>query len=217
VTATAPPEPPRSPVSLDPLITVWPEGHRIIRCHDSAFGGTQYNPSPDGSSRFRPFSAAGAVVPVMYGADLFEGALAETLFHGVLGGDAESRVFLSRYRTWTRSTIAPKRELRLIELSTFGLRRLGLERRHLIDTGPDAYAYTARWATALYKHPARPDGLLWVSRLYDVAKSMILFGTRVPFSDLAVVDVPLALAVDPGLSAVMQAATYAAINVVHES
>ena len=197
-------------------MVTWRRGDRIFRCHDSAFGGTQYNPSPNGASRFRPFRADGTVVPVIYGADVFQGALAETVFHGVLGGDGESRVFSSRFRTWQRSLIAPKRDLRLVDLSTFGLRRLGLERRHLIDTGPDAYPYTARWATVLHAHAERPDGLLWVSRLYDLARSLILFGTRVPFTDLEVVDVPLPLGVDPGLSNLRAAAEEAAITLVED-
>ncbi|MEN3281418.1 MAG: hypothetical protein V7607_2558 [Solirubrobacteraceae bacterium] len=210
------PEPP-TPGSLNPLLVTWRKGEPILRCHDSRFGGNEYNPSEHGSGRFRPLRTDDEFVPVLYGADVFEGALAESVFHDVLAGTPEQRVFVSRFRTWVRSTIAPNRDLRLVQLFGFGLRRLGLERRHLIETGHEAYPYTARWALALYGHPEQPDGIVWMSRLYDEAHSLMLFGTRVGRVELDVVDVPLALGAEVGLRTISLLAAEADITVVDDS
>jgi hypothetical protein len=215
VSDATPPEPPASLDGVNLKWETWSSGTPIQRCYPSLYGAGQFNDRPDGEARFRPVIIGGRVVPVLYGADSVEGALAETVFHDVLDG-SERRVFLRRFRTWSRSSIAPTRDLRLIQLYGWGLRPLGVEKRHLIETGREAYPYTARWARLLYEHPGEADGLIWASRLYDVAKAMVLFGTRVPQSAFEVVAPQVPLAVSPGVDEVRRAASEANILLVEE-
>ena len=57
--------------------------------------------------------------------------------------------------------LEPGRALRLVDLTGPGLALLGADGR--LATGD--YAVAQRWALALWRHPARPDGLLYRSRL----------------------------------------------------
>jgi hypothetical protein len=63
----------------------------------------------------------------------------------------------------------------------------GIERRQLIDTLPDAYRRTARWAAAVHAAAPAIQGLVWTSRRCDPECAMMLFGDRVPAATLQVV------------------------------
>ena len=207
-----PPDPP-PPDQLDPLLRTWEAGTPIFRCHNASWGATEYNGSPS-PGRFRPFDDDRRVVPTIYGADVFEGALSESVFHDVPVRGGSRKVLAHRLRPVVRNVFAPKEPLKLVALTSRGLARLGLHRTELIDTPPDAYPFTARWASALYAHETRPHGLLWVSRQYDESYAVVLFEPRVPRDTLEVVDVPLPLGGDPGLGMVRTAAEEAGIALV---
>jgi hypothetical protein len=164
--------------------------------------------------RFRPFTSTRRTVPTLYGADDFDGALSETVFHDVPVRGPERAVLTSSLLPWLHSAIAPRRALRLADLRGYGLGRIGLNRAQLIESPASAYVWTARWAQALYQCPAAPDGLLWISRQYDRAAALILFARRVHRRDLRVVEPPRPLAVGEGLEAVREAAERARILLV---
>jgi hypothetical protein len=107
----------------------------------------------------------------------------ETVFHDVPtppGGyilDIESL----REQNLVVSRIRPKRRLPTVDLSTKGLKRLGLQRTDLIDTPVTAYPQTREWAEWLHSATAA-KGLVWTSRQDDGARAVALFGDRLPES-----------------------------------
>jgi RES domain len=78
-----------------------------------------------------------------------------------------------------------RRDLLLVELTSDGLRRLGLTRGELLEFDARSYPQTAAWARALHEHCARVDGLLWVTRQRATSRALLLFGDRVKVSELA--------------------------------
>jgi len=103
----------------------------------------------------------------------------ETVFHDVPtppGGyilDIESL----REQNLVVSRIRPKRRPPTVDLSTKGLKRLGLQRTDLIDTPVTAYPRTREWAEWLHSATAA-KGLVWTSRQDDGARAVALFGDR---------------------------------------
>jgi hypothetical protein len=58
--------------------------------------------------------------------------------------------------------LMPRRDLLLVDLTSDGLRHLGLTRGELLEFDARNYPQTAAWARALHEHCARIDGLLWI-------------------------------------------------------
>lgn len=202
------------PAALDPLIQTWPPGERIVRCHDSRFGATELNPG-FGRGRFHPFrAAAGETVPTLYGASSLNGALSETVFHDVPIRGPFRAILRPGLKPMLVSTVVALRELRLAQLHGFGLRRLGISRADLIESGPGHYGETVRWAQALHACDERIDGLVWVSRQYDTAFALVLFGDRVARKDLGVSEPPLPIYSGAGFDGVQEAAEQAGITVL---
>ncbi len=76
-----------------------------------------------------------------------------------------------------------RRNLLLADLTGAGLARIGVSRGELIDGGPRTYPATAQLAKALHDQ-TDVDGLLWVSRLHDVSRNVVLFEDHVDPSEL---------------------------------
>jgi hypothetical protein len=205
---------PPDPSLLDPLVEEWKRGKSMIRCHNVQFGATEFNPGV-GKGRFHPFSdLAGQVVATLYGASSIEGALSETVFHDVPVRGPVRRIRRSSLRPLVVSTLASQRVLRLAQLHTTGLRRLQVSRAELIDSGSGSYPATLLWAQALHRCRDDLDGLVWVSRLHDTSRALMLFGDRVSRADLEVIEPPLPLFAGRGFRKVRQAAEEAGITLV---
>jgi hypothetical protein len=192
----------------------WPGGSGIVRCHDSSFGATEFNPG-FGHGRFHPFpDSAGLVVPTLYGASNLDGSLSESVFHNVPVRGRGKAILRSGLRPMMVSTIAARRDLSLIQLHGHGLIRLGVSRAELIDTEARHYTWTVAWAAALHACLESADGLIWVSRRFDTSFALVLFGDRVLRSDLEVVDPPVPLFPDPGFAQIQSAAEAAGILII---
>ena len=131
----------------DPLEHIWPARDPIIRCHHVAMGARKFNAS-NVSRRFRPVTSSGVIVGTLYGADLVQGALSETVFHDVPIRGKGRRVQRKGLVTMMRSTVIPKRDLRLVQLHGAGLRRLRVTHGELIKSGSSQYDRTAREGAA---------------------------------------------------------------------
>ncbi|HET7326208.1 MAG TPA: hypothetical protein VFJ14_02885, partial [Nocardioidaceae bacterium] len=85
--------------------------------------------------------------------------------------------------------------LRLVDLTSEGLRRLDVSRARLIESDARCNAETAAWAQALHAHREHVDGLTWVYRQDDTSRALVLFGDRVEVAELLVAEgcVPLHL------------------------
>jgi hypothetical protein len=204
-------EPPALP---KPLVETWQAGVPWLRCHHVELGASEFNPGL-GGGRFHPFAGRdGRVVPSLYGASTLDGALSETIFHAVpLRGPARA-IRRSSLRPMVVSTLVARRDLRLAQLHGHGLRRFGVSRRDLIDCEADQYVTTRRWARALHGSAAHVDGLVWISRLHDTARSLMLFGDRVMRRDLMVSEAPQPLYFPPGFDDVQRAAEEADITII---
>ncbi len=154
------------------------------------------------------------VVPVLYGSDQENGAIAETVFHDVPVTGPGRILFESRLERLSLTVLRPTRDLRLAQLLGFGLQRLGIRARNLTDTEASEYPRTNLWAQAL--HGALPDidGLLWMSRQFNAARAIVLFGDRISVGTLEVVAPPLPLRLGRGRDLLDRAANAAGIAIV---
>jgi hypothetical protein len=153
-------------------------------------------------------------VPTLYGAGGHNGAISETVLHDIPISSVAKQVRMGRFDTVLLSTIAPKRDLNLIQLHGHGFQRLNVSRRDLIETEASSYGALAEWGQALHDCPIHPDGLVWRSRLYDDDYAILLFGDRVSRRDLGVVAPSLPLALGRGLELVQTAAEAAGIALI---
>ena len=104
----------------------------------------------------------------------------ETILHDVPTPPGDYILDVERLRDagMVVSCIRAKKSLAWVDLSTKGLKRMGLRRTDLIDTPVTEYASTRSWAERLHAGTTA-QGLLWTSRQDDDAKAMVLFGDRI--------------------------------------
>jgi RES domain len=170
---------PRPPSKNSPKLIALGVG-ALWRVHPASYRAAEFNPSKSSNARFSPIRRPdGTIIPVLYGASTLAGAIMETVFHDIPtppGGyilDIEEL----REQNLVVSRVRPKRRLQAVDLSTKGLKRLGLHRMDLIDTPVTAYPLTRGWAEWLHG-ATRATGLLWTSRQDDAARAVALFGDR---------------------------------------
>ncbi len=113
-------------------------------------------------------------MPTLYGAATQTVALLETCFHGV--HELATRLVSGPVDLAPRGLVAlsTPTSLPLIDLTDAGLERLGLSRAQLVATTPEHYACTRDWALALRRRRiggVRPAGLLWQSRIVELAQA----------------------------------------------
>jgi hypothetical protein len=205
---------PPLPDLLKPFLFTWKKDRLLFRCYNARFGPTSFNPGL-GSGRFHPFEDAhGNVVPILYAAEHPDGALAETIFHNVPARGSAKRIRRSVLKPLFLSAMSPSRDLSLAQLFGFGLRRLGVTRRELIEASSMQYSRTTAWAQALYLSDKKIDGLVWVSRQNDGVRSVVLFGDQVPSRTLRSVGLSLRLHDGPGYDLVLAAADRAGILIL---
>ena len=114
----------------------------------------------------------------MYAARDDDTALAESVFHDVPVRGVR-RLARAALTGRVLSRIAPVRELRLIALHGYGLKRLGVTHGELIEAPASAYAWTAEWGAALHAAAPDADGIVWMARRFTGRPALILFGDRV--------------------------------------
>ncbi len=192
------PRPPLA-IELEPLAA----GSELVRVHDRRFAATEFNPLARPSARFRPFGET--IVPTMYAARDDDTALAESVFHDVPVRGAR-RLARAALAGRVLSRIAPTRELRLIALHGYGLKRLGVTHGELIEAPASAYPWTAEWGAALHAAASDADGIVWMARRFTGRPALILFGDRVGGGELSVTSAPVPLWYGAGLELVEQAA-----------
>ena len=184
------------PEALADLVTFRPvaAGFALHRIHADRYAPAQFNPGVAGNARFSPIrDAASLPLATLYAASTFEAAAMETVFHDIPLAAGLKTLDTAHLQGLAWSMIAPRRALRLVDLSSTALRRLGTERRALIDTPKSDYPRTRRWAEAVHRSVPAADGLWWISRQDDRAEAAMLYGDRVQPDMLDVVQVPQAL------------------------
>lgn len=200
---------------VTPLVESWPRGVAIHRVFNHAFLSNAFNPGKGAGGRFHFFTnAAGAVVPALYGSDQEDGALSETVFHDVPVRGPGRVVVESRLHRLSMARLVPNRDLRLVQLLGYGLKRLEIRAEELTSTEAAEYLNTVRWARALHGALPEVDGLVWMSRQFNAARALVLFGDRVAAHELQIFGPPVPLFIGPGRLKVDDAANRAGIAIV---
>lgn len=215
------------PDPFDPLTEVWPAGQEIVRIHPARYEPNAFNPTPT-PGRFRPvYTKGGRIVPTLYGASGFAGALSETLFHDISPAGTRTVAF-AEIELLLRSMLVPRRDLLLIKLLADGLTRLRVRNAEVVDVDDPGYAGTRAWGQACYEwrsgegEPA--DGVVWMSRQFNAKRAVMLFETRgrparVSRGSLTIqaADSYRPLALPPLLDDVYELANQADVTIVHSS
>lgn len=188
-------QPPPGPLKTT-LIT-WELGREMHRVHDVVYPANQFNPSSSGNARFSPIrDSEGSIIPTLYGGTTFDCALMETIFHDLTYKAGFKPVSKRKIEGKVHSVVIPRIDLRLVDLGTIALHKLGIDRAHLIDTTKVHYPRTRNWAEAIYNQESAVHGLCWTSRRHDREQAVVLFGGRLDPSDLEMASPPLPLLED---------------------
>ena len=151
---------PDPPAVLHITPATWKAGAALHRVHLDVYAAQMFNPGIQGNARFSPIvTAAGLPIPTLYGGSSFHCAVMETVFHDV--------PFTPRLKTYAKhrlerrqhSVLVPSAALTLADLLNVPLRKLGVERKQLIDTEKDTGGQIRKWAAAIDAQHARIQGL----------------------------------------------------------
>lgn len=174
---------------LDATVILWGKDRQFHRIHDAAYPGNGFNPSRGGNARFSPIiDSEGKIIPTLYAGTTLDCALMETVFHDVPFAVGFKPLSMKKIVGKVHTVFRAKFDFKLIDLGTIALRRLGVDRAHLIDTTKRHYPETRKWAEHLYVQYGDVQGLRWTSRQDDNARAVMLFGTRVKSADLVVAE-----------------------------
>ena len=183
--ASSPQATPAPPATLH--VTPWALAatKTLHRIHQDSYKAAEFNPGIKGNARFSPIrNAKGDPIPTIYAAVTFDAAAMESVFHDVPHAPGFKQFDKRKLEGQVHSTVTVARDLKLADLGSVALRKLGVPRKQLIDTEKDQYPATRRWAEAI--HAQHPDiqGLSWISRQDDGARAVMLFGDRIPIGTL---------------------------------
>ena len=186
-TAGSPPPAADSPLTPEPPATLHitpvtlSRKKALHRVHSQDYEGDEFNPGLKGNARFSPIrNSKGDPIPTIYAADTFEAALMESVFHDVPHAPGFKQFDKRKLEGQEHSIVQTTQDLRLADLSSKPLRKLGVTRKQLIDTEKDQYSQTREWAEAIHAQDPDIQGLYWISRQDDSARAVMLFGDRIP-------------------------------------
>jgi hypothetical protein len=172
---------PDPPTVLHITPALWHAGALLHRVHLDSYAPEAFNPGIKGNARFSPIvNARGKPIPTLYGGTSFNCAAMETVFHDVPFSPGLKTVAKHKLDRQVHSVLAPTSALTLADLRNVPLRKLGVERKQLIDTEKDTYGQTRKWAAAIHAQHGHIQGLCWTSRQDDSAMAVMLFGDRIP-------------------------------------
>ena len=168
------------PTVLHITTAAWEAGVALHRVHLDLYAAEAFNPGVKGNARFSPVvNAAGKPIPTLYGGTSFNCAAMETVFHDVPFAPGLKTFAKHKLEGQVHSVLATTAALTLADLRNVPLRKLGVERKQLIDTEKDTYGQTRKWAAAIHAQNAHIQGLCWTSRQDDSAMAVMLFGDRI--------------------------------------
>jgi hypothetical protein len=205
-----PPVPSRLP---KPAVRIWRAQTPIYRVFDHGYGAAQYN-AGGVPRRFRPVYDEGEIVPTLYGSDVHDGALCETVFHDLDLQDPAPSILRVALLTQILAPVTPAKDLRLAALTDPEIKRLRVTHGQLIDANADEYPVTAAWGQAIYDHPARFDGIVWNSRQHGATLSVMLWSSRAGAVEVGASAAPEPLFVGPGYDRVVALANAMDVVVV---
>ncbi|MFT8232328.1 RES family NAD+ phosphorylase [Pseudomonas guariconensis] len=190
--------PPVPPAKLHATLTELPKGQVLHRVHQEQYQADQFNPGVLGNARFSPIqNDQGQPIPTLYGGTTMDCALMETVFHDVPHTAGFKTFDKGKLAGQVHSTVEIAQPVKVVDLASVPLRKLGITRKQLIDTEKDQYPGTRKWAEALHSQYPEAQGMSWVSRQDDSARAVVLFGDRIADGSLKPQGAPRSL-VDDG-------------------
>jgi hypothetical protein len=206
---------PQPPVVLNITPVIWAAGTALHRIHLELYAASAFNPGLLGNARFSPIvNAAGKPIPTLYGGSSFDGAAMETVFHDVPFAPGLKTFAKRKLRGQLHSLLTPRMSLTLADLRNVPLRKLGVERKQLIDTEKDSYPRTRPWAEAIHARHPHVQGLCWTSRQDDRAMAVMLFGDRIGAGVLALEGASRSLLDEPAYMQLLGLADAIGVRVV---
>ena len=159
---------------LIPTSTWWRVFHR-------SHGPLGFNGTEQGNSRFSPLrDSEGTIIPTLYCGSSTKVALMESVLHDV-PSPSDRFIYFSPSHSEEEREIAGiqnAKTLLLADFSTVGLRRLGLTRGQVVDSGKPDYPATRMLAQWLYLNRPDVQGIRWTSRQLDLGQVIVLFEPR---------------------------------------
>ena len=177
---------PEPPQVLHITVAIWKAGEPLHRVHLDTYKANAFNPGIRGNARFSPIvNAKGKPIPTLYGGTRFDCAAMESVIHDVPFAAGLKTFDKRKLQGQLHSVLASNAALTLADLRNVPLRKLGVERKQLIDTEKDTYDQTRKWAMAIHAQHAHIQGLCWTSRQDDRSVAVMLFGDRIGAGVLA--------------------------------
>lgn len=132
---------------LDATVISWGNGLEFPSHPRRDLQRKRIQSQPQGNARFSPVRESdGKVIPTLYAGTTLDCALMETIFHDVPFTAGFKPLSIRKMVGKVHTGFVPNVDLKLIDLSTIALRRLGVDRAHLIDTTKWHYPETRKWA-----------------------------------------------------------------------
>ncbi len=151
----------------------------LWRVYSKRYAADGFNGTSLGNARFSPLEVSGAIVPTLYAGSTLGVALMETVWHDAPTPSHGFHLVLKQSTELRRvGSLKPTSALRLVDLSTVGLRRLGLSRSDVIDSDQAGYPITRELGAWLYANKPDAHGICWISRQNDEGRAVVLFEPR---------------------------------------
>lgn len=163
------------------------EGTELHRIHPAVFKADEFNPTSFGNARFSPIhDATGNIIPTIYAAQSFACAACEIILRcpdtspidPATGIPTLQIVSPSDFSAYAHSTIRTRQSLKLIDLTTAGQRRIGVNHNALLAGPRSTYPATRAWAEALHAACPLAQGIYYSSVQYGPEFAILLFGDR---------------------------------------
>jgi len=174
--------------------------HNVVR---GVRASATFNNAGVGSARFSPIIRPdGSPVGHIYLGRTTIAALLETTFHDIGPGRTNQIDAAVDLQGWRLRSVELTRPLRMADLRDTALEGMGLSRHQLVTTPQAHYECSREWAHRIRSSGRSVDGLIWRSRVAEIASSrslllaaidetdyadaLVLYDDRVDHSDLIV-------------------------------
>jgi hypothetical protein len=164
-------------------------GTELHRLHPEAYKAAQFNGTDKGNACFSPIrDASGQVIPTIYGGQSFACVACEIILRcpDVPPTDPKTGlptlqiVYPSDFASYRHSVIRTTIDLKLVDLTIAGQRRLGVNQNALLAGPKSTYPVTRAWAERIHAGCPDAQGLYYSSFQYGPDFAIVLFGDRLP-------------------------------------
>jgi hypothetical protein len=180
---------------------------KLDRVHPDKYGAAQFNPSTDGDARFSPIKdSAGNIIPTIYAAETFEAALMETIFHDVPNKPGKKIVRNAKLADKHHASLKTTEPLMVVDATSVGLKNTNATKAEVIESPPDKYPHSRRFAEDIHAQYPDMQGIRWVSKQDDRAMAYVFFGDRIKAGTFMPIIEKQPIMEEPDLAAVLDLA-----------